>query len=191
MALGSDASRLSAGEKGTFERLVSQVAPVKAFVGTKVDGSELRYGKDMQTINPAKIVTDPETGEARRNGSWEYHSDDSYMSVPGRFTCLHPQELPSSGGDTEFLDMRTAFETLPAEKRAEVERLRCVHHMYNHGLFAAHRADIVGNGVKARDPLVVEEKQKAGLADTTPLAGEALATRKTSKNQIDRPVQRE
>ncbi|MCP5152746.1 MAG: TauD/TfdA family dioxygenase [Ectothiorhodospiraceae bacterium] len=56
-----------------------------------------------------------------------WHTDASFEDPPGRYSLLLARVVPENAADTEFADMRTAYETLPAEMKARIEDLR-VHH---------------------------------------------------------------
>ena len=43
------------------------------------------------------------------------------------YSILHARSIPSRGGDTEFADMRSAYEALDPETWAEIENLVCEH----------------------------------------------------------------
>ena len=60
-------------------------------------------------------------------GNRLWHSDSSFKTVPAKYSLLHACSLPSKGGNTEFADMRAAYDALDDEKRAEVEGLICEH----------------------------------------------------------------
>ena len=60
-------------------------------------------------------------------GNRLWHSDSSFKAVPAMYSLLHARRIPSKGGNTEFADMRTAYEALDAETRAEIESLVCEH----------------------------------------------------------------
>lgn len=124
-------------DEATFKRVCRLLGPIKSFTGQDTEGKTIRYDQDMQVVDPsAKVRTAKGTRGGKRFGAWEFHSDDSYMTLPGRFTCLHPQELPpSGGGETGILDMRQAWRLLPDEMKEKIGRLRAVHHHNNHGLF--------------------------------------------------------
>jgi alpha-ketoglutarate-dependent 2,4-dichlorophenoxyacetate dioxygenase len=47
--------------------------------------------------------------------------------VPARYSLLHALRLPSKGGETEFADMRAAYDALDDETRAQIEDLVCEH----------------------------------------------------------------
>jgi alpha-ketoglutarate-dependent 2,4-dichlorophenoxyacetate dioxygenase len=56
-----------------------------------------------------------------------WHSDSSFRPVPAKYSLLSGRVLPSWGADTEFADMRAAYDALDARTKAEVEDLVCLH----------------------------------------------------------------
>jgi alpha-ketoglutarate-dependent 2,4-dichlorophenoxyacetate dioxygenase len=60
-------------------------------------------------------------------GNRLWHSDSSFKVVPAMYSLLHARSTPSKGGNTEFADMRTAYDALDAETKAEIEDLICEH----------------------------------------------------------------
>jgi alpha-ketoglutarate-dependent 2,4-dichlorophenoxyacetate dioxygenase len=60
-------------------------------------------------------------------GNRLWHSDSSFKAVPARYSLLHALRLPSKGGETEFADMRAAYDALDDETRAQIEDLVCEH----------------------------------------------------------------
>jgi alpha-ketoglutarate-dependent 2,4-dichlorophenoxyacetate dioxygenase len=60
-------------------------------------------------------------------GNRLWHSDSSFKVVPAKYSLLHARSIPSKGGNTEFADMRAAYDALGAETKAEIEDLVCEH----------------------------------------------------------------
>ena len=60
-------------------------------------------------------------------GNRLWHSDSSFKVVPAKYSLLHARSIPSRGGNTEFADMRAAYDALDAESKTEVEGLICEH----------------------------------------------------------------
>jgi alpha-ketoglutarate-dependent 2,4-dichlorophenoxyacetate dioxygenase len=60
-------------------------------------------------------------------GNRLWHSDSSFKAVPAKFSLLSARSIPSAGGNTEFADMRAAYEELDAETKSEVEDMICEH----------------------------------------------------------------
>jgi taurine dioxygenase len=56
-----------------------------------------------------------------------YHTDHSNYAAPPKATMLHAVSLPSKGGDTQFVDVRAAFDQLPQAMRDELVQLRSPH----------------------------------------------------------------
>ena len=56
-----------------------------------------------------------------------WHTDASFQDPRGRYSMLAALVVPEVAADTEFADMRTAYDTLPAGTKASLEGLR-VHH---------------------------------------------------------------
>jgi taurine dioxygenase len=55
------------------------------------------------------------------DGEMHFHSDQCYIEKPATGTFLYALEVPSSGGDTLFLNMYKAYDTLPAELKARID----------------------------------------------------------------------
>ncbi len=60
-------------------------------------------------------------------GNRLWHTDASFEDPPGRYSMLHARVIPPSRADTEFADMRSAYDHLGDDIKATVEDLR-VHH---------------------------------------------------------------
>ena len=56
-----------------------------------------------------------------------WHSDSSFRPIPARYSLLSGRILPSWGANTEFADMRAAYDALDTRTRTEVEHLICEH----------------------------------------------------------------
>jgi alpha-ketoglutarate-dependent 2,4-dichlorophenoxyacetate dioxygenase len=64
-------------------------------------------------------------------GNRLWHTDASFQDPPGRYSILSARIIPSSDADTEFADMRAAYDALSPEMKAQLEGLR-VHHSIAH-----------------------------------------------------------
>lgn len=67
-------------------------------------------------------------------GNRLWHSDSSFRAVPAKYSILSAHRLPANGPNTEFADMRAAYDALDASAKAEVEGMICEHSlMYSRG----------------------------------------------------------
>jgi len=60
-------------------------------------------------------------------GNRLWHTDASFQDPAGRYSMLSAKVVPPVDADTEYADMRAAYDALPEEERARLEGLR-VHH---------------------------------------------------------------
>ena len=63
-----------------------------------------------------------------------WHSDASFRAVPARYSILSGRIVAPDGGNTEFADMRAAYDALDEGTKAEIEDLVCEHSLiYSRG----------------------------------------------------------
>jgi alpha-ketoglutarate-dependent 2,4-dichlorophenoxyacetate dioxygenase len=67
-------------------------------------------------------------------GNCLWHSDSSFRAIPAKFSLLSARVVNPKGGNTEFADMRAAYDALDDGTKAEIEDLICEHSlMYSRG----------------------------------------------------------
>lgn len=67
-------------------------------------------------------------------GNCLWHSDSSFRAIPAKFSLLSARVVNPKGGNTEFADMRAAYDALDDETKAEIGDLICEHSlMYSRG----------------------------------------------------------
>ena len=59
-----------------------------------------------------------------------WHTDASFRAVPGALSMLYAHVIPEEGGDTEFADMRAAYDALPEAKKKELEGIVAEHSIW-------------------------------------------------------------
>jgi alpha-ketoglutarate-dependent 2,4-dichlorophenoxyacetate dioxygenase len=68
-------------------------------------------------------------------GNQLWHSDSSFRAIPAKYSLLSARTVATRGGNTEFADMRAAWDALDAETRDLVKDLVCEHSLlYSRGL---------------------------------------------------------
>jgi alpha-ketoglutarate-dependent 2,4-dichlorophenoxyacetate dioxygenase len=78
----------------------------------EVDGSILRADDRRRMFNLGNLL---------------WHSDSSFKSTPAKYSMLHARVIPPEGGETEFADMRAAWDALPDATKKLIEPLVCDH----------------------------------------------------------------
>lgn len=67
-------------------------------------------------------------------GNMLWHSDSSFRAIPAKYSLLSARIVNPTGGNTEFADMRAAYDALDDATRREIEDLVCEHSlMYSRG----------------------------------------------------------
>jgi alpha-ketoglutarate-dependent 2,4-dichlorophenoxyacetate dioxygenase len=67
-----------------------------------------------------------------------WHSDSSFMNPRAAYSMLHCLVKPSWGGNTEFADLRNAYDTLEERTKKEIEGLEAEH-------YALHTRELLGD----------------------------------------------
>lgn len=67
-------------------------------------------------------------------GNRLWHSDSSYRAIPASYSLLSGRIVATRGGETEFADMRAAYDALDEDMKSCVEHLICEHSLlYSRG----------------------------------------------------------
>jgi alpha-ketoglutarate-dependent 2,4-dichlorophenoxyacetate dioxygenase len=60
-------------------------------------------------------------------GNRLWHSDSSYKAVPAKYSLLSGRIVTEEGGETQFADMRAAYDALDYKTKALIEDMVCEH----------------------------------------------------------------
>jgi alpha-ketoglutarate-dependent 2,4-dichlorophenoxyacetate dioxygenase len=60
-------------------------------------------------------------------GNMLWHSDSSFKATPAKYSMLHARVIPPTGGETEYVDTRVAWEHLPDAMKATIKDLVTEH----------------------------------------------------------------
>ncbi len=60
-------------------------------------------------------------------GNRLWHTDSSFKPVPARYSLLSARTIPAEGGETEFADLRAAWDALPEPMQRRIEGLVAEH----------------------------------------------------------------
>jgi len=91
---------------------------------------------DISNVDEKNRVFDPDDERAIYNaGNRLWHSDSSFKRVPAMASLLSGREVPPEGGETEYADLRGAWDALPADGQRGLESLVAEHSfVYSRGL---------------------------------------------------------
>jgi alpha-ketoglutarate-dependent 2,4-dichlorophenoxyacetate dioxygenase len=60
-----------------------------------------------------------------------WHTDASFRAIPGALSMLYAHVVPPEGGDTEFADLRAAYDALPTSRQKALEGLIAEHSIWH------------------------------------------------------------
>jgi alpha-ketoglutarate-dependent 2,4-dichlorophenoxyacetate dioxygenase len=97
-------------------------------------GAKMRLRPDIADISNLDAEGRVLARDDRRNlfniGNQLWHTDSSFKRIPAKCSLLSARELPGSGGETEFADLRAAWDALPAARKAQLEGLVVEHSIF-------------------------------------------------------------
>jgi alpha-ketoglutarate-dependent 2,4-dichlorophenoxyacetate dioxygenase len=111
----------------TFARNFGEIeAPRSARAGIKQRlPAEISDISNLDENHRLRAADDPRRFDQLGNRFW--HTDGSFRRIPAALSMLYAHAVPASGGETEFADLRAAWDALPVETRSEVEGLVAMH----------------------------------------------------------------
>ena len=80
---------------------------------------------NLDENNRLRAADDPRRFDQLGNRLW--HTDGSFRRVPAALSMLYAHRVPASGGETEFADLRAAWDALPDKTKAQIDGLVALH----------------------------------------------------------------
>ena len=119
-------------------RFSTHFGPMETATGDIAARSERRLSMDINDISNLNQKGQVLAGDDRRRlfglGNMLWHSDSSYKPTPAKFSLLSARSIPAQGGETEFADMRGAWDSLDLETQDQCRNLVCEHsQLYSRG----------------------------------------------------------
>src|SRR5262245_38904840 len=108
----------SRDEQVAFGRRFGELDPLVTQTGTVPISNRLPNGTLLDDAHPVKHML---------LGNEGWHTDSSYMPVSARASLLSAEVVTERGGETEWADMRAAWDALGDAMRARVESLAARH----------------------------------------------------------------
>jgi taurine dioxygenase len=134
---------VSAAEKQSLNELLAQYAvlvfrgqsltPPQFMAAAEIFGDLMDQQLKKYVLPDYPMVGCNSTDDLpRKNGKLQvrgenYHTDHSNERCPPKATTLHALQIPPTGGDTQFVDARQAYDDLPAATKVILKGLRSLH----------------------------------------------------------------
>jgi alpha-ketoglutarate-dependent 2,4-dichlorophenoxyacetate dioxygenase len=104
-------------------------APRNHRVERRLKHAELADISNLDARNQVRARDDHRRLDALGNQLW--HSDASFRQESGALSMLFAHVVPPLGGETEFADLRAAYDLLPPAMQTKIEGLVCEHSIFH------------------------------------------------------------
>jgi len=122
----------------------SRIGPLERNIGGTL--SSTKFGNEHPEISKlSNVGSDGKTFEKgsdgaeflKGNSSW--HTDSSFKVIPALGSALSARVVPPKGGETQYCDMRAAYDALDGETKTLIEKSTAVHSfLYSSGKISAN-----------------------------------------------------
>ena len=93
--------------------------------------SDRRLSTDLADVSNLDKNNKPFTQNDPRRifnlGNRLWHTDSSFKKIPAKYSLLSARNISKEGGNTEFADMRSAYDNLDTNIKDKVESMICEH----------------------------------------------------------------
>jgi len=107
------------------------LGPLEQATGDIAAPQDRRMSMDLNDISNLdknnKILARDDRRRLFGLGNQLWHSDSSFKPIPAKYSMLSARIIPDADGNTEFADMRAAYDTLDDKTKREVRDLVCSH----------------------------------------------------------------
>ncbi len=106
---------------GKLETTIHQLRP----------GATLRLNPHIADVSnldeQAQVLAADDRRRMNGLGNRLWHTDSSFKATPAMYSLLSARSIPGTGGETQFADLRAAYDALPAAMQQSLENLVAEH----------------------------------------------------------------
>jgi alpha-ketoglutarate-dependent 2,4-dichlorophenoxyacetate dioxygenase len=107
-----------------FSRLWGPLEPTKGV--NPASGTYFARQSNLD-IATGTIISPSDRRMDYQRGNYQWHADSTFKRVPSLCSILTAREVPSEGGNTEFVSTRAAYEARTDDERRELDSLTVEH----------------------------------------------------------------
>jgi alpha-ketoglutarate-dependent 2,4-dichlorophenoxyacetate dioxygenase len=101
------------------------------YAGSKKSRLAYREIADISNLDSeGRVMSAADKRLLFNRGNELWHTDSSFKHVPARCSLLSAREIPPSGGETEFADLRAAYDALADDKKRALDGLVVEHSIF-------------------------------------------------------------
>jgi len=122
------------GQRITDEQQIdfsARLGPLETTIHRIRDGNKLRlsaYIADVSNLDEkAEVLAADDRRRMNGLGNRLWHTDSSFKATPAKYSLLSARSIPGEGGETQFTDLRAAYDALPPAMQARLEDMVAEH----------------------------------------------------------------
>ena len=121
-----------------FSRLLGELEHAPRLFGKQVSRFDHPELFDAGNLDAAGNILIDERRRLYNKGNALWHTDSSFNPHRSAYSLLLAHEVPPSGGDTNFADMRAAYDALPDSMKERLEGLVAEHWLWHSRMLAGY-----------------------------------------------------
>ena len=114
-----------------FSRRLGELELAPRLFGSRVTRFAHPELFDAGNLDASGNILKDERRRLYNKGNALWHTDSSFNPHRSAYSLLLAHETPPEGGDTQFADMRAAYDALPESMKARLERLVAEHWLWH------------------------------------------------------------
>ena len=108
-----------------------RLGPLESTIKVHRPGHKTRLDPRVSDISnldeTGAVVADTDWLRLRGLANRLWHTDSSFKPTPAKYSLLSARAIPPEGGETEFADLRAAYDALPDATKRQLEGLVAMH----------------------------------------------------------------
>jgi alpha-ketoglutarate-dependent 2,4-dichlorophenoxyacetate dioxygenase len=132
---------LSNEEQLAFSRHLGPMEekPILKLVDRKERGLHPQIQDGSNLDEKGQVLLEDDIRRIRKLANMFWHTDVSFHQVRATYSLLNAHVVPPAGANTEYADLRAAYDALPQSMKAKIENLVASHSYWYSRMLAGHR----------------------------------------------------
>ena len=121
-----------------FSRQLGELEHAPRLFGKKISRFDYPELFDAGNLDASGNILVDERRRLYNKGNALWHTDSSFNPHRSAYSLLLAHEVPPAGGDTQFADMRAAYDALPAALKERIENVVAEHWLWHSRMLAGY-----------------------------------------------------
>ncbi len=121
-----------------FSRLFGKLEHAPRLFGKNITRFQHPELFDAGNLDASGNILVDERRRIYNRGNALWHTDSSFNAQRSAYSLLLAHEVPPAGGDTQFADMRAAYDALPTALKSQIEDLWAEHWLWHSRMLAGY-----------------------------------------------------